>query len=388
MNKKIQVAILVCVAILIGFVAGQEYQKRITPLPEPNLTGEDFSIVWQTWAEIENKFIGEIDHKKMIYGAAKGMVAALGDPYTMVLEPEQANMLQEDMSGEFEGVGMYLDYRDHNIVVVSPIKGTPADQAGLEPLDIIIKVNGTSTAKMTLDDVVDLIRGPKGTSVNLTVLRGESDIFDVDVQRKKIDIPSVELEVKEDGVAHIKILQFSAKTTYQFEQALQEAVLEDCDKFIVDLRNNPGGLLDQAVAVSQYFLNQGDYIVFEGNSKVMEETPYIANVDGPLVGYPLVVLINGGSASGAEILAAAWQDNGVAQLIGTKTFGKGSVQLPVDLREDALLKVTIAQWMTPNKKVIDKEGIEPDIEVEITEEDYKAEKDPQLEKAIEIVTTK
>jgi len=396
MNPKIKsyafVGILIIVGLVGGFFIGLEYQKKISPIPEPSVEDADFSIVWEVWNLLKEKYIGEMNSKKMVYGAAKGMVEALGDPYTMFLEPEQAKNLEEDISGQFEGVGMYLDYKDSNVVVVAPIKGSPADQAGLKPLDKILKVNGTSTDGMSLDDTVKAIRGKSGTKIKLTILRGSFDpknIFEVELTRQRINVPSVELEMKKSPngtqIAVIKILQFSSNTVSEFEKKLQEAVMKDARHFIVDLRNNPGGLLDQAQAVAQYFLKKGDPIVFEGKSKIAAEVPYTAYADGPLKGYPLIVLINKGSASGAEILAAAWKDNGAAQLVGEKSFGKGSVQLPQRIRDNAMLKVTIAQWMTPLKKVIDKEGIAPDFEIKITEDDVKNEKDPQMDKAIEII---
>ncbi len=385
---------LTVIAIIgLAFWGGMKFQQYQNPPPSKMPVDADFSIVWDVWNQLENKYVGSLDKEKMVYGAAKGLTAALEDPYTVFLEPEMAKALNEDISGKFEGVGMVLDVKDSQLVVVSPIKGTPAYKAGVKAGDKILKINGTSTQDIQLDQAVKFIRGPKGTKITITILRGALDaknIKEIELTRDVINVPSVELEYKKnknnEEIAVIKVTQFQDNTVQEFEKILQEVMLKKSKRIIIDLRNNPGGLLDQAQAVAQYFLKSGDPIVYEGNSKIMPEVPYISQIDGPFRGYPLVVLINQGSASGAEILAAALSENGAAKLVGENSFGKGSVQLPQMLRSKSMLKVTIAQWMTPKRNIIDKKGIKPDIEVKITEEDVKNEKDPQMEKAIEIVS--
>lgn len=385
--------LIIFVIASIAFFGGMKFQQYLTPAPTPIPVDADFSIVWDVWNQLQSKYVGTLDKQKMVYGAAKGMTAALEDPYTVFLEPQMAQVLNEDISGKFEGVGMVLDMKDNQLVVVSPIKGSPAYKAGVKAADKILKINGTSTQDIQIDQAVKLIRGPKGTKVTITILRGALDaknIKDIELTRDVINVPSVEVEYKKntanEEIAVIKITQFQDNTVQEFEKTLQEVMLKKVKRIVIDLRNNPGGLLDQAQAVAQYFLKAGDPIVYEGNSKIMPEVPYIAQFDGPLRGYPLVVLINQGSASGAEILAAALSENGVAKLIGENSFGKGSVQLPQMMRNKSMLKVTIAHWLTPKRNIIDKKGIKPDIEVKITEEDVKNEKDPQLDKAIEIVS--
>lgn len=400
-KSLLSVIILCALGGIIGFASGVQYQKSVAPIPQPTVPGLDFSIVWQAFNELDKSYLRPLDLKKMSYGAAKGMVESLGDPYTVFLEPQNAQALEEDISGEFEGVGMIVDKKDGYIVAVSPIKGSPAEAVGLKPGDKILKVDATSTDGIDLDQVVKMIRGKKGTQVKLTIARGEvnaNNIREFVITRDVINVPSVELDfVKSpDGeeIAHLTVSQYTMNTHRDFQKAMREVDQKKIRRLIIDLRNNPGGLLDQATALSEYFLKKGDVIVIEGGGKVSEEKIYTAFEDGKYREMPLAVLINKGSASGAEIMAAALHDNGRAKLIGETTFGKGSVQMPLKLRDGAMLKMTIAQWMTPKKEIIDQKGIVPDIEIKLSENGTSSAaqnegnpKDVQLEKAIEIIKT-
>ncbi len=392
-------ASITLMGITLGFIFGVNYQKSVSPLPEPIIQGADFSIVWQTINELEKNYLRPLDYQKMVYGAARGMVEALDDPYTVFLEPKSAIALEEDISGEFEGVGMMVDKKEGYIVVVSPIKGSPAERAGILAGDKILKVNATSTDNMDLDSVVKMIRGKKGTQVSLTIMRGTdaSGIKEIKVVRDVINVPSVEIKFIKgkngEDIAHLAISQYTVNTHRDFQKAMRQADQKKVKKFIIDLRNNPGGLLDQATAVSEYFLRRGDIIVIEGKGKTTQEKIYTAFEDGKYKDNPIVALINKGSASGAEIMAAALHDNNRAQLIGETTFGKGSVQAPLKMRDNAILKVTIAQWMTPKREIIDQKGIAPDIEVKMpapsptsTISGNEEPKDIQLEKAVEIIS--
>ncbi len=381
----------IAILIVISFLAGVNYQKTIT-YQKPEVPGADFGIVWETWAKLQKYYLRELDYKKMIYGAASGVVDALGDPHTSFLDPKSSEILETDISGEFEGVGMEIVVKDKILTVVAPIDGTPAQKAGIKANDKILKINGTSTEGMTSDQAVKLIRGKGGTKVNLTIYRENSDpkIKEYEITRAKIVVPAVKLEFKtgknNEPIAYLKISQFTSHLLDEFNKAAMAIdSKEGCNKIIIDVRNNPGGLLDQVIAMSRFFLKNGDTIVIEGKGKQSEEQVYKNFSDGPFNKHKVIVLINEGSASASEILAACLKENMNAVLIGQKTFGKGSVQYPLKLSDGSMLKVTVAEWLTPKGNHIDGVGIKPDVEVEIKEEDVKAEKDPQLDKALEII---
>ena len=383
--------LIIVTLIVISFFAGASYQKTIT-YQKPDVAGADFSIVWETWTKLQKYYLRDMDYKKMVYGAASGIVDALGDPHTNFLDPQSSKILETDISGEFEGVGMEIIVKDRVLTVVAPIDGTPAQKAGIKANDKILKINGTSTESMTSDQAVKLIRGKGGTKVSLTIYRENSDpkIKEYEITRAKIVVPAVKLEFKtgknNEPIAYLKISQFTSHLLDEFDKAAQTIAANDkCNKIIIDVRNNPGGLLDQVIAMSRFFLKNGDTIVIEGKGKQSEEQVYKNFSDGPFNKYKIAVLINEGSASASEILAACLKENINATLVGQKTFGKGSVQYPLKLSDGSMLKVTVAEWLTPKGNHIDGVGIKPDIEVELKEEDIKAEKDPQLNKAIEII---
>lgn len=351
--------------------------------------GADFSIFWDAWAKLQEKFVNkdEMDIQKMIYGAISGMVNSLGDPYTVFFPPTENKKFQDEIKGSFEGVGMEVGIKKNQLQVVSPLDGSPAQNAGLRAGDKILAINGTSTTDLSIDEAVNLIRGPKGTSVTLTVIRtGWDKSKEIKITRDVIQVPSLKLEMRdEDKIAYIKLSQFSAKAGNEFAQAAVSIVNSKAEKIILDLRNNPGGYLEVSQDIAGWFLSSGQTVTIEDFADKQEQKIYKAQGNSWLEKYPLVVLINQGSASAAEILAGALRDNKGIKLIGEKSFGKGSVQEIEDLSGRSALKITVAHWLTPNGQLISEIGLEPDIKVEITDKDYENEKDPQLDKALEII---
>ncbi len=394
MENNLKKYVVFAIVAGIAFWGGMQYQQYIAPMPKPDVAGVDFSILWETWQQLESNYLRELDYQKMVRGAAKGMVEAVGDPYTSFFDPRDAKDLEKDITGEFEGVGIEVEKQKENIVVVSPLEGTPAFKAGVKPQDILAQINGTTTEGMSVDDAVDIIRGPKGTKVQITVLRknsnGNYEKKDIDIIRDKITLPTVKFEFKKSDnqdVAYIKIYQFTSHTLEKIMQAVQETKRNGTKKIIIDVRNNPGGLLDQTILITGFFLEKDKVIMVEGKGKLNDEQTYENSYKGVLSDkdYKIVVLINEGSASASEIMAAGLKENDRAILVGKKSFGKGSVQTPVKLRDGSTLKVTIAEWLTPKKNHIDGKGIKPDYEVEMSEQDIKDNKDPQLQKALELL---
>jgi len=391
--KEKIIPVLVLIAVLCSiFFLGVYYGKLGVPkLPPEVPEGVDFSLLWEVWEKLEEKYPRPLDYQKMIYGAASGLVESLGDPYTVFFTPEESKIFEEDIAGEFEGVGMEIGIREKELTVIAPLEGTPAQKAGLRAGDKILKINNDSTNGMTLDEAVKLIRGPKGTEVRLTISREEWDSpKEFKIIRAVIQIPSLKWEIKEipatgEQIAYIKLYQFSERISSDFKKAALEILDSPVQKIILDLRNNPGGLLHKAQDIAGWFLKRGDIVVIEDFGGTKASVEYKAKGNSLFLNYPTVVLINKGSASGAEILAAALRDNRGVKLVGETSFGKGMVQQPVSLKGGATLKVTVAQWLTPKGKLIEGVGLKPDYPVEITEEDYKAGRDPQLDKAIEIL---
>jgi carboxyl-terminal processing protease len=314
------------------------------------------------------------------------MVKSLDDPYTVFLKPEDNKKFLEDVSGSFEGIGIEIGIKKKQLQVISVLEGTPAEKAGLRAGDKIIKINDNLTSDLTIDEAVSLIRGKKGTEVSLSIFRDDWDsIKEIKIIRDRINIPSIKWELKEGDIAYIKINQFSAKSDYDFLKTAIEILNSPAKKIILDLRNNPGGYLEVAVDMAGWFLKKGDTVVIEDFKNDKDDVVYKAKGNSKFLNYPIVVLINNSSASAAEILAAALQENRNIKLIGEKSFGKGSVQKIEELSDKSALKITVANWLTPKGKVISKEGLTPDIKVEMTEEDYQNKRDPQLDKAIEII---
>jgi len=384
-------------AVAISFVFGLSIgknQARIVPIEgvanleagKPALV--DFSLFWEAWSKVTEKFAkrDSLDYQAMVHGAISGMVESLGDVYTVFMDPEEAKKFQDDISGFFEGVGMEIGIRDKQLQVIAPLEGTPAKAAGLRPGDKILRINDISTDGMSVERAVTLIRGPRGTKVTLTILRDAWDEpRDFELQRAVISVPSLKWEMKEGNIAHIKIFQFSEKAGRDFRKAASEIRSQGVQKIVLDVRGNPGGFLQVSEDIAGFFLKAGQTVVIEDFGSGAEQIKHEAEGNAVFSETPMVVLMNEGSASASEILAGALRDNRGILLIGKKSFGKGSVQELEQLRDNSFLKVTVANWLTPLGSFITDKGLEPDIEVELTDEDFESEKDPQLDKALEIL---
>jgi len=387
--KQKQKFVLFFLILLLVFAFGFWFGKSQVVCPVCPPEDVDFSLFWETWKTIEEKYVDreKLNVQEMIYGAISGMIESLEDPYTVFFKPEEAKKFLEDVKGFFEGVGMEIAVKGDQLQVVAPLEGTPAQKAGLRPGDKILKVDGKSTTDVTIDTAIDWIRGPKGTQVTLTIYREEwGQERDVKITRGVIDIPSLKLEMlAEDNIAYLRLYHFSEKASYDFREAAIEILASPAQKIILDLRNNPGGYLDVAQDIAGWFLEKGQVVAIEDFGEGREQQEILAEGNAKLLNYPVVILINEGSASGSEILAGALRDNRGVKLIGETSFGKGSVQELTDLREGFSLKVTIAKWLTPKRESITDKGLEPDIKVELSEKDYEEGRDPQLDKAIEVI---
>jgi carboxyl-terminal processing protease len=348
----------------------------------------NFSLFWDAYDKLKQNFVNpeKFNDQEIIYGAIEGMTKSLGDPYTTFFNPADAKKFQDDLSGSFEGIGAEIGIKKDQLTIVAPLKNTPAEKAGLKSGDAIVAINGTSTSNMTTDDAVDLIRGKGGTEVTLTIYReGWKDTKDIKIVRDTIVIPAMEWKILDNNVAYIQLYQFDDSLISEFEIASRQILQSNADKIILDLRNNPGGYLEVAQKITGWFLPAGQTVVIEDFGDDREQKVYKTDGDYSLEKYPIVVLINQGSASASEILAGALRDNKGIKLIGEKSFGKGSVQEVLNLRDGSYLKITIAKWLTPNGNSISEVGLDPDVKVENTNQDTNPEKDSQLEKALEII---
>jgi carboxyl-terminal processing protease len=348
----------------------------------------DFSIYWEAWHHVEEQFYGDLPQSPVsTYGAIKGALATLQDPYTLFIEPEPAEREKAQLEGQFGGIGAYVRQDEEGRIVLEPMRDQPAEQAGIQNGDVLIAVDGTPLApEMTLDEVVDTIRGEVGTSVVLTVEReGATRPLDITVTRAIIETPSVQWRMLEEAptIGYIQLTAFTERSSQELGQALDELSVRGAESYVLDLRNNGGGLLDAAVNVTSQFLRQG--VVLREDRKNLGERVYDVVGGGKALDQPLVVLVNGGTASASEIVAGALQDYERATLVGEKTFGKGSVQLIYELSDDSRLHVTVAKWFTPDNNAIDGTGLHPDVEVLFSEEDHASGRDPQLERAIQLL---
>ena len=399
----ILVTTIMAVAVFVGgFVAG-----HYTALPNSdiltlaglgNLGGEAeaepdtrdalFAPFWEAWDLVHQQYVDQpVDDVALMRGAIAGMLETLGDDPTRYMAPQEYSIITSDQSGELQGIGAYVEgVEDQGLRIISPFPGSPAEAAGLLPGDLIVQVDDTDVTEMTEYEVIGLVRGAEGVPVRLTILReGNDEPLEFTVTRAKIVIPSVESEMLAGQVGYVKINDFGSRTLNELEDALRDLQAQDAVGLIVDLRGNPGGYRNTAVDVASQFLPRGTVVMREQYADGNEVT-YKAKGGGLATGIPLVVLINAGSASASEIVAGAINDHDRGTLLGEVSFGKGTVQTWYPLRgNNGAVSVTIARWLTPEGGWIQGEGITPDVEVELTEDDRAADLDPQLDEAVELL---
>ncbi len=405
MIKRISLPLTIAICLALGFGGGILYTNRNTPTTASiqqlinqdagKVQNVDFSLFWKVWNELSAKYVdkSKLDAQKMVYGAIGGMVDSIGDPYTVFFEPTKAKEFAQEISGAFGGVGMEIGVKNDVLTVVAPLPNTPAARAGIIAGDKILKINGTSTQGLSADEAVSTIRGKVGTKVTITVSGSDDKPRDIILTRETIKVPTVVLKmINHNGknIAYVQAFVFNENMNSQFKAAVDQIEKSNpkVDSIVIDLRNNPGGLLDSAINVAGYFVQKGQLVVSEifGDGT---KNQFTSEGNAILAKYPTVILVNGGSASASEILAGAVHDNLHLKLIGEKTFGKGVVQELENLDNGASLKVTVARWFTPAGTNIQLKGIEPDIKVELTDDQNKniifgdLEKDPQLQKALD-----
>ncbi|MFZ1987455.1 MAG: S41 family peptidase [Minisyncoccia bacterium] len=401
-KSAIAAAVIAIVFFVGGLYAGKHAEANILgniPLLSDGLNATpdqnaDLTDFWKTWNALDAKFVKTHASSSIptaeekIWGAIQGLASSYGDPYTVFMPPEDAKVFQENISGNFEGVGMEIGIGKNNILtVIAPLKNTPAERAGMKPGDEIIAINDKSTEGMSTDAAVKIIRGPKGTTVSFKVLR-EGELLTIDVVRDTIAVPEMDNSFDaKTGVYSIALYEFSANAGELFDAALVDFRNSGSRKLIIDLRGDPGGYLDAAVDIASHFLPKGAAVVTEDYEGKQESLVHRSQGTGGIPpGTTVVVLIDEGSASASEILAGALQDHDVATLIGTRSFGKGSVQELVNVNGGSL-KVTVARWLTPSGKNIAEGGLAADIKIERTAKDFTDGKDPQKDRAVQFLTT-
>ena len=405
--KRVVGLIIVLAVFSVGFISGRsidvEAKQVISSGNSANISDVDFAVFWKVWKIVNEKYVPtktatsgaaivvNTTNQDRIYGAIKGAVEAMGDPYTTFFTPKEATSFKTEIAGNFEGIGMEVGQKDGILTVITPIAGSPAEKAGIRSGDKVVKINDTISADMSVDQAVTIIRGKKGTQVTLTIIReGVSKPIEYKITRDVINLPTLDSKLDETtGIYKIKLYSFNANSQLLFNNTLDQFVKSSSNKLIIDLRGNPGGYLDAAVSMASNFLPSGAVIVKEnyGPNKPEDVIRSLGYETFKNKGQPkVVILIDGGSASASEILAGAMREQGVATLVGTRSFGKGSVQELVDITPDTALKVTVARWLTPKGNSISSVGVTPDVEVKVTEDDIKAHKDPQMAKAVEILS--
>lgn len=344
-----------------------------------------FAPFWQVWEIVHTQYVDQpVNDLDLMRGAIRGMLEALGDQHTSYMDPEQFTQSSRSLQGEYEGIGAWVDTTKDFVTIINPMPGSPAEAAGLKTNDRVVKVDGEDMTGMDGSLVLSRILGPAGTSVTLTIQREGVDPFDVTIKRAKITVPSVEVTDLGDGIFQVQLFTYGDRTSDELETALRSVMAKNPQGLIFDLRNNGGGYLNTAIEVVSQFIPTGVVMYEEYGDGTRRTFEALGNGLAPTI--DLVVLVNGGTASAAEITAGAIQDYGRGLLVGEKTYGKGSVQNWVELDDNAGgVRVTIARWLTPKGRQIHGEGLQPDVVVERTEEDIAAERDPQLDKAVEIL---
>lgn len=375
----------------VGFAAGRWGGAPIAAgqddSPAAALRAE-FSLFWEAMDVLYRDYYGELpDPKEATYAAIRGVLSRLNDPNTAFMTPDEANFFRTNLQGSFEGIGARVDWDPNfnTVRVVEPFENQPAWKAGIQRDDLITHVNGESIVGTDLTSAVEKIRGPKGTTVILTIVRfGVEQPFDVEVVRDRIEIPTIESDIVAGDIAYIRLNSFNENAGKLVRDTVTAALKEKPSALIFDLRGNPGGLLQQAIEVANVFLPKNETVVIERFADGREQI-YKTESEPVTVDLPIVVLVNESSASASEIVAGAIQAYQRGQIVGATTFGKGSVQLPQTLSDGSILRVTIARWYTPDDRSIDGSGLEPDVTVEVTDADRESQRDPQLEKAIELL---
>lgn len=396
--SRFAAALIVCVLLLGGGLGGgYELGKRQQTTANPD--NADLTNFWKAWNIIDTKFYGDTSVDKRIDGAISGMVNGLGDPYTVYMNPQQYKLFSQDLQGSFGGIGAELSVKNSQLVIQSALDDTPASRAGLQPNDVIIKIDGKDTSKLTFVDAVDLIRGDKGTSLVLSIARqGKDKVFDVTLIRDTITVKSVTTDSLgvDKSIAYIKVNEFGQDTADGFRTALTQAVTDNKKGLIIDLRNNPGGYLSAALDMIGMVLPKQttkteqplvDHVGVMEKGKDGTKTES-ASTEAIEPSIPIVVLVNAGSASASEIFAGAMKDYARATVEGVKTFGKGSVQELQQLANGGSIKVTVAKWFTPLGTGIDGTGIEPDVKVELPADTTASKDDAQIQKALDILNQK
>lgn len=395
------VFVLIVLSFVAGLVAGKKDDGKsifasskdkgevtgVGETPEYLSKDVDASLLWDAWEIVKEQYVDQpVDEHNLLYGAISGVVNSMNDSHSNYFTPEVNNDFMQELSGTFFGIGAEIALKNNKLQVVSPLSGSPAEKAGLRPNDYIIKIDGVSTEKMLLNEAVNKIRGPIDTVVTLTIYRnGDKDTRDIPVTRGEIKIESVSWKLEKGNVANIKLKYFNEDTGVVFRKIAAEIETQKPSYIILDMRNNPGGILDVAVDIASQFVE--DSVVVSERNSAGEITEHKSFGKARLKGYKVVVLLNEGSASASEILAGALKDYGIATIIGMKSYGKGSVQTLFDLKDGSAIKLTIAKWLTPNGNTIEGQGIIPDIEVDLTEDDFNKDLDPQFDKAMEFIST-
>jgi carboxyl-terminal processing protease len=360
---------LLALMLLLGFGGGYVAAIRLTsPCPESREVCAKFANFWKAWDIAEANYVdpSALDPARMTDGAIEGMLDSLGDRgHTRYLSAETAKAERESLAGKFEGIGAYIDVRDDQPMIVQPIEGSPAERAGIQPGDLILKVDGEDVRGVTIDQLRAKVRGPKGSQVRLTLRHaGTEGSYEVTITRAEINVPAVSWRMLADRVAYIKLVQFSSPSSEQMKQALSDAQAQGARAIVLDLRNNPGGLVNELVEIASQFLPKDTTVLLEQNRNG-ERTPYKTREGGVALTIPLVVLVNNNTASSAEILAGALKEAGRATVIGTPTYGTATVLRPFDLDGGAQLRLGTTQWLTPNGEVVRNKGIEPNEKVEL-----------------------
>lgn len=352
-------------------------------------TQADFTPFWKVWNTINEKYPGaeNVSDQEKIYGAIAGLVDSLNDPYSVYFTPDETKIFEETIAGNFIGVGIEVGMKDKVLTVIAPLKDTPAYKAGVKAGDRIIKIDSTLTADLSIDQAIKIIRGEKGTPVVFSILsKDEREPKEIKIIRDVINVPTLDTELRSDGIFVIKLYSFSENSAALFRGAIKKFAESKSDKLLLDLRGNPGGYLSSAIDMASWFLPSGKPIVIEDMGKDSKQKVFRSsghNVFNDKLKF--VILIDGGSASASEIVGGALQDHGVAKLVGSQSYGKGSVQEVVDVTKDTVFKITIAKWLTPNGNSISQKGLTPDVKVDLMKKDVDAGKDPQLDKAVELL---